>query len=144
MEAAGLVERRAELLDLTPRGRELRGVVRELVKFGAPEMARPSAREEFRMHWLSMPARFFLTDHDPTGAVVTIRFGELPEAFDVRLDGVATVGLPDPGVVPHVVVQGPPPVLVATVTGAMGLSAARRAGLRVVGEEQLLVRTLPG
>lgn len=142
MEAAGLVERRAELLDLTPRGRELRGVVRELVKFGAPEMACYDG-EEFRMHWLSMPARFFLTDHTPAGPSGTVRFGELPDAFDVRLGGGASVEPPDPRREPDVVVDGPPPVLVATVTGAMPLVTARAAGLVVTGDVRLLERTLP-
>lgn len=151
MAEAGLIERHdmpppvgAAVVELTPRGRDLTGAVRELTRWGAPALTAYSPADEFRVHWLAIPARHFLTDHAPDAGGQTVRIGSPPDALDVGLgSGAVTVEIADPRRSPDAVVDGPPSVLVATVTGAMGLAAARRAGLAVTGDAHAVARMLP-
>ena len=69
---------------LTDRGMALDGVLRELLKWGAPTVPDAPRDAIFQMHWLSQPARFLLQDHRPTEPAVVIRFGTLDDGFDLE------------------------------------------------------------
>lgn len=151
MESNGLVARHklpapvsATVIELTSRGRDLTGVVLELTRWGAPEMRHYSGSEEFRSHWLMIPARHFLTDHMPESNDQTIRIGMPPDALDVvAQSGVITIGIADPRSAPHASINGPPPVLVGVVTGGLSLEAGQRVGLSLTGDEVAARRVLP-
>ena len=151
MEAAGLVQRHrtpppvgAAVFDLTERGRGLVGVIRELTRWGAPAMASYADTDDFRVHWLALPARHFLTDNTPEVPEQTVRVGTPPDALDVTVrSGACTIVLADPRRDPDAAVDGAPPVLVGAVTGQMNLDSARRAGLAVTGDTAAVRRILP-
>lgn len=77
---------------LTERGRALDGVLRELLKWGAPTVPEAPSDAIFQMHWLSQPARFLLADHRPDEPPIVIRFGTFDDGFDLTAaDGTITV-----------------------------------------------------
>ncbi len=79
---------------LTERGRALDGVLRELLKWGAPTVPDAPSDAIFQMHWLSQPARFLLADHRPDEPPIVIRFGTFDDGFDLTAaDGTITVDL---------------------------------------------------
>lgn len=129
---------------LTPRGAELEGVVRELLKWGAPTVPSAPTDAVFQMHWLSQPARYLLVDQRPDESPVTIRFGDPADGFDaVTSDGRVRVSPCAADAEVDTTVHGPGPVLVALIQGALSLQAARTAGVIVDGSTQALLRVLP-
>jgi DNA-binding HxlR family transcriptional regulator len=151
MELAGLVVRRqapppvaTALFDLTDRGRDLQGVVRELVRWGGPLMMAPSGSDSFRAHWLVIPLRHLCRDNAPERAPETVRIGTLEDGVDVAADaGNVTVSTADPSTVPSVVVEGPPELLVGLFTGELLLDAAQIGGLALSGNMDALRRVMP-
>jgi DNA-binding HxlR family transcriptional regulator len=135
---------RGTVYRLTDRGRSLEGVVRELLKWGAPTVPEAPDDAQFQMHWLSMPARHLLRDRRAGETPVVVRFGDLADGFDVTAgDGSLRVDPCRREVSPDAVVTGPGPVLVGLVQGAVPLGRARRAGVRVTGDASALRRLLP-
>lgn len=135
---------RGTVYRLTERGKSLEGVVRELLKWGAPTV--PDAPEDarFQMHWLSMPARYLLQDNRPAEDPIVVRFGNPADGFDVTAAaGEVRVEPCRRDVSPDAVVTGPGPVLVGLVQGAVPLGPAKRRGVRIIGDHTALLRLLP-
>lgn len=131
------------LYRLTERGAQLEGVVRELLKWGAPTVAAAPSDALFQMHWLSMPARYMTRDADPTAAPVTIRFGSLADGFDLTASsGQITVEPPRAEATPDAVVDGPGAVLVGMLQGAIPVLAAASLGVTIDGDVTALERVL--
>ncbi|WP_229708892.1 winged helix-turn-helix transcriptional regulator [Knoellia flava] len=129
---------------LTDRGMALDGVLRELLKWGAPTVPDAPRDAIFQMHWLSQPARFLLHDHRPTEPAVVIRFGTLDDGFDLTAAmGAVTVQPCKHDASPSASVTGPGPVLVALLQGTMPLAVAVANGVRVEGDASALDRVLP-
>lgn len=132
------------LYALSERGAQLEGVVRELLRWGAPTVADAPPDATFQMHWLSMPARYLARDNRPGAPAVTIRFGTVTDGFDLTASaGLVTVTPCGPDVAPDVTIAGPGYVLVGLLQGAIGLAQARMAGVTVQGDEDALQRILP-
>ncbi|MGX9347765.1 winged helix-turn-helix transcriptional regulator [Microbacterium sp. KNMS] len=129
---------------LTERGRALEGVVRELLKWGAPTVRDAPADAIFQMHWLSMPAAHLLRDSQPKRGAGCVRFGDPADGFDVLVgDGTVRVGPCDGGRTPDAVVKGPGAALVGLVQGALPLERAAAAGVAIEGDVEALRRILP-
>lgn len=129
---------------LTERGLALDGVLRELLRWGAPTVPRAPRDAIFQMHWLSQPARFLLRDHRPSEPAIAIRFGTMDDGFDVTAaDGAVTVRPCRHDARPQATVDGPGPVLVALLQGVMPLSDAAAQGVRIDGDADALARVLP-
>lgn len=129
---------------LTERGRSLDGVVRELLKWGAPTVPEAPPDATFEMHWLSLPARHLLRDNTPSESPVVVRFGDQADGFDVTAaSGEVEVAPCRREVLPDAVVTGPGPVLVGLIQGACSLGRAERAGVGVTGDASALRRVLP-
>lgn len=129
---------------LTERGHALEGVVRELLKWGAPTVPDAPADADFQMHWLSMPAAHLLRDSQPDGPPVTVRFGDLADGFDVIADGGKIEVRPcEFEKVPDVVVTGPGHSLVGLIQGAIPLERAAAGGVVVTGDHGALRRVVP-
>jgi DNA-binding HxlR family transcriptional regulator len=151
LEAAGLIAREeapppiaTTLFRLTPRGEELRPVVNELGRWGLPLMAGGPEGDDFRTHWLSMPALLFLTDRRPERPPVTIEIrsdGEEPMYIETAEGSVRTHrgAAPDP----DAVLTGPAQTIGRLFTGDIGLAKARRRGLKYEGDPGVLDRVLP-
>ncbi|WP_283136422.1 winged helix-turn-helix transcriptional regulator [Rhizohabitans arisaemae] len=151
MESAGLIIRREEpppvaatLIGLTGRGQDLGSVVRELTRWGAPLMTAPSADDEFRVHWFSLPLRHLCRDGSPDEPAVVVRLGDLYDGCDVIADhGRVDVRPCSTERQPDATVTAPPQVLVALFTGLMPLRTARTKGLVVDGSAAAFDRILP-
>lgn len=129
---------------LTERGRALEGVVRELLKWGAPTV--PDAPEDalFQVHWLSQPARYLLRDQRPNDGRVVIRFGDARDGFDVTVEhGTVQTSPCRPEVSPSVTVNGPGHALVALIQGGISLAHASDAAITIAGDREALERVLP-
>ena len=135
---------RGAVYRLTERGRALEGVVRELLKWGAPTVPDAPEGAHFQMHWLSMPARHLLRDNRPAEDPVVVRFGDPADGFDVTAaNGEVRVESCRREASPDAVVTGPGPVLVGLVQGAVPLGSAKRGGVRITGDDAALLRLLP-
>lgn len=150
LEQQGVITRSAEpgngpaTYALTPRGQQLDGVVRELLKWGAATVPDAPADAAFQMHWLGMPARYLLRDSDPSAPETTIRFGDTTDGFDATASGGrVTIETPSPDRGVAATVTGPGPALVALVQGALDVDEARRQGVEVTGDVEALRRVLP-
>lgn len=134
----------APTYQLTDRGLALDGVLRELLRWGAPTVPDAPSDAVFQMHWLSQPARFLLKDHRPDEPAIVIRFGTFDDGFDLTAsDGTVTVNTCQRNLSPSAAVAGPGPVLVGLLQGAMPLSAAIAQGAHVAGDAAALTRVLP-
>jgi DNA-binding HxlR family transcriptional regulator len=129
---------------LTERGLALEGTLRELMKWGAPTVPEASQDAVFQMHWLSLPAQYLLRDNSPADDPVVLRFGNLLDGFEVTaLRGAVRVGPCRPDVTPAATVDGPGPVLVGLIQGAIPLPRASQLGVTVAGDAAALLRVLP-
>lgn len=134
----------ASMYRLTDRGRALEGIVRELMKWGAPTVPTASDDAVFQMHWLGLPARYVLRDNDPDGDALTLRFGHLLDGFDVMAYlGSVQVSPCRAEATPAATVDGPGPVLVALIQGAIPLERAILLGVTIEGGAAALQRVLP-
>lgn len=129
---------------LTDRGLALDGVLRELLKWGAPTVPSAPPDAAFQMHWLSQPATYLLRDHRPHDPAVTVRFGSLADGFDLTAhQGSITVAPCSPDAEITATVTGPGPVLVALLQGGVDLPTATSYGVAVDGDATGLTRVLP-
>lgn len=132
------------LYALTERGAQLDGVVRELLRWGAPTVAEAPPEAAFQMHWLSMPAQYLAQDNAPAAPPVTIRFGSIDEGFDLTAAaGHITVESCRVEVSPDAVVNGPGSLLVGLIQGALDLDQAGAVGITIEGELLAVRRILP-
>lgn len=129
---------------LTPRGRQLEGVVRELLKWGAATVPDAPTDAAFQMHWLALPARYLLRDNDPSAQGVIVRFGGVEDGFDASAArGTVEVGPCRLDREPAAHVHGPGPALVGMIQGAIPLEAIGSVGILVDGDARALRRILP-
>jgi DNA-binding HxlR family transcriptional regulator len=147
LELAGIVSREeapppiaSTLFRLTPRGEQLRGVLVELGRWGAPLMLEPEGDEEFRSHWLAMPVGLYLTDRSPDRPPVTIEVQTDGEPMLIEtVDGGART-YPGEATDPDAVLRGTPELVIAVLSGRVELAAAERRGLRYEGDPAILSR----
>jgi len=130
---------------LTERGCALEGVVRELLKWGAPTVPDAPADATFQMHWLSLPARYLLRDNRPHEPTVTVRFGDLRDGFDLTASG-GTVNISPCRADARLTAEitGPGPALVGLIQGNIPLDQAGNADITIIGDAGALQRILPG
>ena len=151
LESHGVVRRETAtppatgtLYALSDRGAQLEGVVRELLRWGAPTVADAPPETTFQMHWLSMPARYLAQDNDPAAPAATIRFGTITDGFDMTASaGLITVEPCGSDVTPDATIDGPGSVLVGLLQGAIELAQATAVGVTVQGDRRALLRVLP-
>lgn len=129
---------------LTDRGRALEGIMRELMKWGAPTVPAAADDAAFQMHWLSLPATYLLRDNSPDSEAVALRFGTLRDGFDVTAShGSIQVSPCRAEVSPAATVDGPGLVLVGLIQGGIPLQRAVQLGVTVEGDHGALQRVLP-
>lgn len=151
LEAAGIFQRQpmpppiaATLLTLTPRGAGLAPVIQALGQWGATELARGQGTDAFRHHWLAVPARLYLTDHQPQHPPQAVRLGQPVDAVTVTVDaGTISVRPSDPRTPVDAVLDGPPGVLIKVLVGVVDLESALDLGLIIDGDAGAVRRILP-
>lgn len=147
LEHAGIVRRHAApapvattLYYLTEAGAELGPVLAALGRWGARFMSEPTGDESFRSHWLAFPVSEFLGDSDPTGPPLSIevRTGDQPAVIEVA-GGAVTTRLGSASS-PDLVLEGEAPLVLGVLTGILGVTRARKDGLRTTGSTRVLRR----
>jgi DNA-binding HxlR family transcriptional regulator len=150
LEEAGVIRREAApppvattLFRLTPRGEELRSVVRALADWGAPLLGESVEGDVFRSDWVRYPAALYLTDAAPQLPPVTIevRTGEEPVVIEVAGGVVRTH--PGPAEDPDAVLSGPPRLVIGVIAGKLTLSEAVARGLQYEGDPEVMSRVQP-
>jgi DNA-binding HxlR family transcriptional regulator len=151
LEAAGVLTRReaeppiaTTLFALTPRGEQLKEAIYALGRWGMPLMSEgPAPGEAFRNRWMALPTELYLRDSAPERAPVTIevRTDEGPMLLETR-DGEVTARAGS-SEHPDAVLTGPPPLILALITGALSLADAEARGLRCEGSRESVLRILP-
>ncbi|TMM17167.1 MAG: transcriptional regulator [Actinobacteria bacterium] len=127
LEAANVVEREdpeppvaTTLYRLTERGEQLRPVIQQLLRWGAPLMVQPAGDDEFRTRWLVHPVETLLKQPvggAPDDVVVQLDTGDEPLVIEssggrVRARTGATAE-------PDLVLRGPPDAILGMVMGLL-------------------------
>jgi DNA-binding HxlR family transcriptional regulator len=150
LEEAGVIRREAApppiattLFHLTPRGQELRSVVKALADWGAPLLGEAVEGEVFRSDWVRYPAALYLADTAAEGPPVTIevRTGDEPMVIETADGGVRT--RPGTAQRPDAVLAGPPKLVIGVIAGKLSLSDATARGLQYDGDPAVLGRLQP-
>jgi DNA-binding HxlR family transcriptional regulator len=148
LEQAGIVRREeapppiaTTLFQLTERGEALKPAIVALGQWGAPYMEGPVDGDEFRTHWLKLPAEIFLTDKRPDRPPVSIELrttGGEPMVVET-VDGEVRTrrGSADD---PDLVLSGTPQLVVGVLTGRLAPARARELGLETEGDTRILRR----
>lgn len=151
LEASGLIDRREEpppvagiLITLTDRGRDLSGMVRELIRWGAPLMLAPQGDAAFRMHWFAMPLRALCRDNSPDRPATVVRFGDLRDGCDLIVDAGSVEVYPcSTERRPDATVAAPADLMVEVFTGQTTVTQALTAGMEVDGSTEAVRRIAP-
>ncbi|AEE47861.1 winged helix-turn-helix transcriptional regulator [Cellulomonas fimi] len=135
LQDAGVVERRladrGTVYALTPWGEELRGVVRELVRWAARSMAGgPAPDDAFHPEWLVVAMDALLDDvRTPRPVRVAVHVDGWWGTLDAGPDGVrVATGRPDDRPV-DATVSAPGPLLLGVASGAVPFASLATAGL---------------
>jgi DNA-binding HxlR family transcriptional regulator len=149
LESAGLIRREdapppvaTTLFHLTDTGEELAPVLDALGRWGVRYMPEPADGDQFRGHWFSFPASFFLEDRDPGGPPVSIelRTASSPAVIEVSGGSVTTrLGTAE---APDLVLRGEPQPILALLSGMLSTAQAAELGLEISGDTSVLERVL--
>jgi DNA-binding HxlR family transcriptional regulator len=149
LESAGLVRREdapppvaTTLFHLTEAGAELLPVLDAIGRWGVRYMIEPAEGDEFRGHWFSFPASFFLHDRDPNGPPVSIELRAADSPAVVEVSGGSVSTRPGTAVAPDVVLSGEPRLILALFAGALSATQAADLGLQIGGDAHVLDRVL--
>lgn len=150
LEEAGVVTREdapppisASLVCLTERGEALGPAVRALGIWGAPLLAGSRRSDAFRPHWLAMPAEIYLVDHNPDKGPVSVelRVGDEPVTIE-SVDGQVKAR-PGRAESPDLVLLGTREAVFGLVMGKFELNEAKKAGMKHIGDLEVLKRLHP-
>ncbi len=150
LEEAGLIERvdapppiATALLQLTPRGEDLRPVLSAIGRWGSAYLNDYNAADAFRSHWMALPLELLLKDHAPSRPPVQIelRTGDRPLVVETCEGAIRT--RPGGADRPDAVLSGSPQVVMAVLTGKLSLPRARAQGASFEGAVQALRRIQP-
>jgi DNA-binding HxlR family transcriptional regulator len=151
LEEAGIVSREeapppvaTTLFKLTPRGRELAPVLREMLRWGAPLMqAGPAPGDVFRGQWMTWPAEMSLTDREPDAPPVTIQVLADGEPAFLETSGGSVHFMLGRADHPHAVLRGSAHTVLGLFTGHIDLDLAAAMGAEYEGDRGALERVLP-
>lgn len=147
LEAAGLVVRdelpppaSATVFRLTPRGEELRAVVRALGQWAGPLMTGRARHERARTRWMCLPAELYLQDRSPGGPPVSIQIDGGDESIVIEArDGQVTAragSVPSP----DLRLSGSPELALGIMMRRLTRRDATKKGLKIAGDVRLLDR----
>jgi len=148
LEEAGLVVREdapppvaTALFRLTPRGKELEGVIAAFGRWAAPLMGEVRPGDAVRPLWYLLPIRLYLRDASPGKPPVAIQLilDDTPLIVETAGDGTlrASAGT---SVAPAATLAGSPTVVMGLLGRRLTLAQARRRGLRFRGDAAVLRR----
>jgi DNA-binding HxlR family transcriptional regulator len=150
LERAGVVYREdapppiaTTLFRLTDRGRELKSVLVELARWGAPLMRERDDDDAFRSYWVAILAELFPTDQRPDGKPVTIELRAGDDPTTIEISGGEVHAHPGSARHPDLLLVGREQLILGVVSGGLDIDAARARGLRYEGDPDVLLRLRP-
>ena len=147
MEANGILTKEdapppvaTALFRLTQRGWDLEPVFAALGNWGAPLLDKRLGGKNFRTRLLQLPLRLDLTGKRgiKNPAVIVLRTGNEPLTLTARESGVETQMTQ--AAAPDLVLSGEPHPLLALLLGRLTLEQARGAGVKAVGNTNVLAQ----
>jgi DNA-binding HxlR family transcriptional regulator len=150
LERAGVVYREdapppvaTTLFRLTERGEQLKPVLVELARWGAPLMSERGEDETFRGYWVAVLAELYPTDQSPGGEPVTIELLADDEPTTIEISDGAVHARAGPAEHADLRLNGPEQLILGVVTGRLAIDDARARGLRYEGNPDVLLRLRP-
>jgi DNA-binding HxlR family transcriptional regulator len=147
MERAGLVRREeapppvaTTLFHLTDRGRELEPVLLQLGRWGAPLLDGAPKKDAFRLHWLALPAKNCLKDHQPDQPPIRIELRGGEQTMAIEVGGGSVAVRTGTAMNPTAVITGKAQTIAALLIGKLDLDQAKQAGLKYEGDRDALRR----
>jgi len=150
LEHAGVIAREeapppiaTTLFRLTPRGEQLRPVLADLVRWGAPLMTEQNPTDAVRSHWLAWALELMLGDSQPDAppVAVAVRTGDQPILLAAR-DGTIRATL-EPTDTADATLTGPPNPILGLLLGLLTLADAQARGVGHEGDAAVLDRFRP-
>ena len=151
LEDVGVVSRVAAappvattLFRLTPRGEELRPVLRAMAEWGVPLLAGAGDDDVFQAHWLGAPAAIYLVDTRPDEPAVTLEVCTGEGSVTLEAAGGAVRALRGPlGGAAGARLSGPHRPLLGVIAGRLTLAEAQEHGVTYDGDPAVLARMQP-
>ena len=150
LESAGLIRREGApppvattLFHLTEAGAELHPVLDAIGQWGVRYMIEPADGDQFRGHWFSFPAAFFLHDRDPGGPPVSIELRTASNPVVIEVSGGSATTRLGTAEAPDLVLEGEPQLILALFSGRRSAAEVTERGLEISGDASVLQRVLP-
>jgi DNA-binding HxlR family transcriptional regulator len=150
LEAAGIVQREdpappvaTALYRLTERGEQLRPVVHELVRWGAPLMAEPAGTDEFRTRWLGEATEAMLDRPGTEATDVVVQLDTGDEPLVVEASGGRVHARTGTTTQADVVLHGPPDATLGVVMGFLDPASQQGRRVTIEGDPTALTRLRP-
>jgi DNA-binding HxlR family transcriptional regulator len=147
LEQAGVIRRDqappptpAALFSLTPRGQDLRPVIDELGRWGAPLLAEAGDDDVFRSHWMTLPLELYYYDTAPGRPPVTIEVRTADQPMVITTADGKVHARPGTAKHPDAILSGPPRLIIAALSGRLDLDQARERGLQLDGDPSAVTR----
>ena len=149
LERAGVIRREAApppvattLFHLTPRGEQLRPVMRAMALWGLPLLEDASEDDVFLSHWLASPLGWKDVAPDRPPVTIEVHAGDEPPMIVEPIEGEIRAR-PGPADAPDAVIRGTPRIVISLLLGRIDLTQATEQGLHYEGKPEVLARVQP-
>jgi DNA-binding HxlR family transcriptional regulator len=132
------------LFRLTERGEDLRAVISELGRWGAPLLVEADGDDVFRSRWMVLPLDLYYRDASPDLPPVTVEVRTGDEPMVLTTGAGKVHARPGTAEHPDAVMAGPPQLVIGALSGRIDLDEACQQGLRFEGDPAALARIEPG
>jgi DNA-binding HxlR family transcriptional regulator len=150
LEAAGIVQREdpappvaTALYRLTERGAQLRPVVHQLLRWGAPLMTEPAGSDEFRTRWLVEPVEAMLNRPETEVPEIVVQLDTGDEPLVIEASGGRVRARTGPTAEADVVLHGPPDAILGVLMGFLDPASERGREVTLEGDARALTRLRP-
>jgi len=150
LERAGLIAREdapppiaTTLFRLTPRGEQLRPVLRDLARWGVPLMTEQRPDDAVRSHWVAWALEQMLVDRRPDASAAAIQIITGDQPIAVEIDGGtvhARLGRADDA---DATLTGQPRPILGLLLGLLELADAQTSGVEFEGDPAVIDRVRP-
>ncbi|HEX4540468.1 MAG TPA: helix-turn-helix domain-containing protein [Acidimicrobiales bacterium] len=151
LEAEGIVQREepeppvaTTLYRLTDRGEQLRPVVHQLLRWGAPLMLEPAGDDEFRSRWLVEPIEALLNRAGAETPDVVVQVDTGDEPLVIEASGGHVRARTGTAPEPDAILRGPPDAVLGVVMGFLEPGSRQGRKVTIDGDGDALARLRQG